>query len=238
KGVKQVTFDKVPIAEAAKYSAEDADVTLQLNQILWPRLSKEPGLKATYENIEIPLIPVLACMERNGVLIDPDMLKMQTIELEKRLSILEADIISHAGGPFNINSPKQLQEILFTKLKLPVLQKTPTGQASTADAVLQDLALEYDLPKFIIEFRGISKLITTYTKKLPEQINKKTGRIHTSYNQTGAATGRLSSSDPNLQNIPVRTEEGRRIRRSFVAPKGFKIIAADYSQIELRIMAH
>jgi len=238
KGAKQVTFDKVPVTEAAKYSAEDADVTLQLNQMLCPRLSKEPGLKATYENIEIPLIPVLARMERTGVLIDPEMLKKQTIELEKRLSTLEAEIINQAGGPFNINSPKQLQEILFNKLKLPILQKTPTGQASTADAVLQELALEYDLPKFIIEFRGISKLITTYTKKLPEQINQKTGRIHTSYNQTGAATGRLSSSDPNLQNIPVRTEEGRRIRQAFIAPKGYKMISADYSQIELRIMAH
>lgn len=238
KGAKQITFDKVPIVEAAKYAAEDADVTLQLHEALWPKLNKEHGLKSTYENIEIPLISVLSRMERIGVLIDAEMLQKQSIELEKRLSSLEENIIHQAGGSFNLNSPKQLQEVLFNKLQLPILQKTPTGQPSTADPVLQELALEYDLPKFIIEYRSLSKLITTYTKKLPEQINKKTGRIHTSYNQTGAATGRLSSSDPNLQNIPIRTEEGRRIRQAFIAPKGCKIISADYSQIELRIMAH
>ncbi len=238
KGAKQMTFDKVPVELAAKYSAEDADVTFQLNQILWPRLNKEPGLKSTYENIEIPLIPVLARMERTGVLIDAEMLKNQTIELEKRLCILEENITREAGVSFNLNSPKQLQDILFNKLQLPVLQKTPTGQPSTADVVLQELALEYELPKFIIEYRGLSKLITTYTKKLPEQINQTTGRIHTSYNQAGTATGRLSSSDPNLQNIPARTEEGRRIRQAFIAKKGYKLISSDYSQIELRIMAH
>lgn len=238
KGVKQVSFDKVPIEIAAVYAAEDAEVTFQLHQTLWPRIEKEPGLAYIYEKIEMPLIPVLARMERTGVLVDAEMLKKQSIELEKRLKTLEEKITLLADGIFNLNSPKQLQEVLYNKLKLPILQKTPTGQPSTADAVLQELALEYDLPKHIIEYRSLSKLITTYTKKLPEQINPKTNRIHTSYNQTGAATGRLSSSDPNLQNIPVRTEEGRRIRQAFVAPKGYKIISADYSQIELRIMAH
>lgn len=238
KGAKQITFDKVAISEASKYAAEDADVTLQLHQTLWPRLNKETGLKYIYEKIEVPLVSVLARMERIGVLIDATMLKNQSIELEKKLVALEENIINQAGGSFNLNSPKQLQDILFSKLQLPILQKTPTGQASTADAVLQELALEYDLPKYIIEYRSLSKLITTYTKKLPEQVNAKTQRIHTSYNQTGAATGRLSSSDPNLQNIPVRTEEGRRIRQAFIAPHGYKMISADYSQIELRIMAH
>jgi DNA polymerase-1 len=177
-------------------------------------------------------------MERNGVLIDVKMLEKQSAELEKKLYELDQEIITLAGTSFNLNSPKQLQEILFTKLNLPVLQKTPTGQPSTADPVLQELALEYLLPKLIIEYRSLSKLITTYTKKLPEQVNSRTNRIHTSYNQTGAATGRLSSSEPNLQNIPVRMQEGRRIRQAFIAPKGYKIISADYSQIELRIMAH
>ncbi|MCZ6901689.1 MAG: DNA polymerase, partial [Rickettsia endosymbiont of Ixodes persulcatus] len=238
KGAKQITFDKVSIVDAAKYSAEDADITWQLNQILSPRILKEPGLKSIYEDLEVPLISVLARMERIGVLVDAAMLKKQSVELENRLALLEEKIIEQAGGPFNLNSPKQLLDVLFHKLKLPILQKTPTGQPSTADPVLQELALEYDLPKYIIEYRGLSKLITTYTKKLPEQINKRTQRIHTSYNQTGAATGRLSSSDPNLQNIPIRTEEGRRIRQAFVAPAKHKIISADYSQIELRIMAH
>lgn len=238
KGVKQIPFNKILIANAATYAAEDADVTLQLHQQLWPRLIKEPGLKHIFEEIEIPLVSVLARIERNGVLIDAEMLKKQSIELEKRSQELEQEIIKQAGGTFNLNSPKQLQEILFNKLQLPILLKTPAGQPSTADAVLQELALEYSLPKFIIEYRGLSKLITTYTKKLPEQVNSKTHRIHTSYNQTGAATGRLSSSEPNLQNIPVRTQEGRRIRQAFIAPPKYKIISADYSQIELRIMAH
>lgn len=238
KGAKQISFNQVPIENAATYAAEDADVTLQLYNTLWPKILKEPGLKHTYEEIELPLISVLARIERNGVLIDASMLQKQTVELEKRLRELETETFNLAGGEFNMNSPKQLQEILFDKLQLPVLQKTPTGQASTADAVLQELALEFPLPKLIIEYRSLSKLITTYTKKLPEQINSKTGRVHTSYNQTGAATGRLSSSDPNLQNIPVRTQEGRRIRQAFIAPKGYKIISADYSQIELRLMAH
>jgi DNA polymerase-1 len=177
-------------------------------------------------------------MERNGVFIDAAMLKNQSLELEQRLHALDQAITEIAGGKFNLSSPKQLQDVLFNKLNLPVLQKTPTGQPSTADAILQELALEYPLPKLIIEYRGLSKLISTYTKKLPQQINPNTQRIHTSYNQTGAATGRLSSSDPNLQNIPVRTSEGRRIRQAFIAPKGYKLISADYSQIELRIMAH
>jgi DNA polymerase-1 len=238
KGVKQLTFNQIPIDIAAKYAAEDADVTLRLHQALWPMLCKEAGLKSVFETIEMPLVSVLANIERNGVLIDPHKLAVQTEELEKRAFGLEENIFHLAGTQFNISSPKQLQEILFEKLKLPILQKTPTGQPSTADPVLQELALEYPLPKMIIEYRSLTKLITTYTKKLPTQINLKTGRIHTSYNQTGAATGRLSSSEPNLQNIPVRTQEGRRIRQAFVAPKGYKIISADYSQIELRIMAH
>ena len=238
KGAKEISFNKVTIEQAATYAAEDADITLQLHEILWPKLSVEPGLKNIYEKIEIPLVSVLAHIERNGVLIDSEKLITQSHELEKRLEEVEKQAFVLAGGPFNLNSPKQLQEILFTKLNLPVLQKTPTGQPSTADAVLQELALDYPLPQLIIESRSLSKLISTYTKRLPEQINPKTGRIHTSYNQTGAATGRLSSSDPNLQNIPVRTAEGRRIRQAFIAPKGYKIVSADYSQIELRIMSH
>jgi len=238
KGAKQITFNQVPIDIAATYAAEDADVTLQLHQVFSSKLLKEPKLKSVLETIEIPLISVLARMERNGVLINPVMLKNQSSELENRLFLLDKEIIAIAGGEFNLNSPKQLQAILFNKLNLPILQKTPTGQPSTADAILQELALEYPLPKLIIEHRSLSKLISTYTKKLPEQINSETKRIHTSYNQTGAATGRLSSSDPNLQNIPVRTAEGRRIRQAFIAAKGYKLISADYSQIELRIMAH
>lgn len=238
KGAKQISFNHVPIQKAATYAAETADVTLQLHNIFWPMLHKETGLQSVYETIEIPLVPVLATIERNGVLVDAHKLQIQTSELENRLLNLEESIFNLSNKKFNINSPKQLQDILFSELKLPILQKTPTGQPSTADAVLQELALEYLLPKMIIDYRSIAKLITTYTKKLPTQIDVKTGRIHTSYNQTGAATGRLSSSEPNLQNIPVRTEEGRRIRQAFIASPGFKIISADYSQIELRIMAH
>ncbi len=238
KGAKQIPFNQVTIDKAAPYASEDADVTLQLHHHMWPKLEKDPGLLHIFSVIEIPLIPVLARIERNGVLIDANMLEKQTVELENRLNELEQEAYTLAGEKFNLGSPKQLQEILFQKLGIPVLQKTPTGQASTAEAVLQELALDYPLPKIIIEYRGLSKLISTYTKKLPEQINPLTGRVHTSYNQTGAATGRLSSSDPNLQNIPVRTKEGRRIRQAFIARKGYKIISADYSQIELRIMAH
>jgi len=238
KGAKQITFNQVKIEPAAVYAAEDADVTLQLHHVFWPKYLKEPKLKQIYENIEIPLTPVLAQMERNGVLIDSKKLEKQSEELEKRLEELERETFHLAGVEFNMNSPKQLQEVLYTKLQLPILQKTPTGQPSTAEAVLQDLALEYPLPKLIIEYRTLSKLISTYTRRLPEQIHPQTNRIHTSYNQTGAATGRLSSSDPNLQNIPVRTSEGRRIRQAFIAAPGHKLISADYSQIELRIMAH
>jgi DNA polymerase-1 len=238
KGAKQITFNQIPIESAATYAAEAVDITLQLHQIFWPKLSAEPGLKNIFENIEIPLLNVLAEIERNGVLVDAVKLLTQSHELEKRLLELEDEAFLIAGGPFNLNSPKQLQEILFGKLQLPILQKTPTGQPSTADAVLQELALNYPLPKHIIEYRSLSKLISTYTKRLPEQINANTGRIHTSYNQTVTVTGRLSSSDPNLQNIPVRTSEGRRIRQAFIARPGYKIVSADYSQIELRIMSH
>ena len=238
KGAKQLAFNQISVIEASTYAAEDADVTLQLHQTLWPKLNKETGLKYIFEEIEMPLVAVLARMEQTGVFIDATMLKKQSIELEARLQTLEQEIIKQAGTSFNLNSPKQLQDILFNRLQLPVLQKTPTGQPSTADPVLQELALEYELPKLIIEFRSLSKLITTYTKKLPEEVNLKTQRIHTSYNQTGAATGRLSSSEPNLQNIPVRMQEGRRIRQAFIAPPGYRLICADYSQIELRIMAH
>jgi len=238
KGAKQIPFNQVPVETAAPYAAEDADVTLQLHQHLFPRLKKEKGLLSVFEKIEMPLVAVLARMERNGVLIDAEKLRQQSEELEKRLQELEVQATALAGKSFNINSPKQLQQVLFEDLKIPVMQKTPTGQPSTAEPVLQELAHDYPLPKVIIEYRMISKLISTYTHKLPEQIKPQTGRIHTSYNQTGAATGRLSSSDPNLQNIPVRTAEGRRIRQAFIAAPGFKIISADYSQIELRLIAH
>lgn len=238
KGAKQIPFNQIPIELAATYAAEDADLTLQLHQMLYPRLQKEKGLKHIFETIEMPLVSVLARMEHNGVLVDADKLHRQSEELEKRLQALEKEAFEIAGKPFNIQSPKQLQQVLFEDLKIPVLQKTPTGQPSTAEPVLQELAHDYPLPKVIIEYRMMSKLISTYTRRLPEQINPKTGRIHTSYNQTGAATGRLSSSDPNLQNIPVRTFEGRRIRQAFIASPGYKIVSADYSQIELRLMAH
>lgn len=238
KGAKQLTFDQVPIEQAAIYAAEDADVTLQLHHTLWPRLTQETKLQQVFSDIEMPLVPVIARMERTGVLIDALMLAKQSKELEQRTREIEETIFQQADGRFNLNSPKQLQEILYTKLKLPILQKTPTGQPSTAENVLQELAETYPLPHLIMEFRTLSKLITTYTKRLPEQINPATGRIHTSYHQSGTATGRLSSSDPNLQNIPVRTHEGRRIRQAFIAPKGYKLMSADYSQIELRIMAH
>ncbi|VVC76898.1 DNA polymerase I [Aquicella siphonis] len=238
KGAKQLTFNQVDVEKAGIYAAEDADVTLQLHQALWPGISAEPGLKHIFEHIEMPLVPVLAQIERNGVLIDPVKLETQGRELQKRLLELEQEAFTAAGMSFNLNSPKQLQEVLFQKLKLPVLQKTPTGQASTADNVLQELALDYAMPQLIIEYRSLSKLMSTYTNRLVEQINPDTGRIHTSYNQTGTATGRLSSSEPNLQNIPIRTPEGRRIRQAFIAPRGCQLISADYSQIELRLMAH
>jgi DNA polymerase-1 len=238
KGAKQITFNQVEVDRAAEYAAEEADVTLQLHSALWPQIEAVPTLKAVYETIEQPLVPVLYRMERAGVLVDRELLRIQSSELAARM--LELQTLAHieAGGVFNVDSPKQLQEILFGKLGIPVTRKTPTGQPSTAEDVLEELAATYPLPKLILEYRGVAKLKSTYTDKLPEQINQATGRIHTSYHQAVAATGRLSSTDPNLQNIPIRTQEGRRIRQAFVAAPGHSLVAADYSQIELRIMAH
>ncbi len=238
KGAKQVTFDKVELDVATDYAAEDADVTLQLHQVLWPKLEAAPSLKAVYQDIELPLMPVLSKVERTGALIDGGLLDEQSRELATRMAELTAEAHELADGEFNLDSPKQLQEVLYTRLGLPVLKKTPKGQPSTAEPVLQDLAADYELPQVIMAYRSMAKLKSTYTDKLPLQINQKTGRVHTSYHQAVAATGRLSSSDPNLQNIPIRTAEGRRIRQAFVAPQGRSIVAADYSQIELRIMAH
>jgi DNA polymerase-1 len=238
KGAKQITFNQVDVDRATEYAAEDADVTLQLHRVLWPQLQAEPRLKTLYETLEQPLVAVLFRMERTGVLVDRELLKRQSTELAARMLELQTQAHVEAGGPFNVDSPKQLQEILFGKLGIPVMRKTPTGQPSTAEDVLEELAATYALPKLILEYRQIAKLKSTYTDKLPEQIDLQTGRIHTSYHQAVAATGRLSSSDPNLQNIPIRTPEGRRIRQAFIAPPGFSLIAADYSQIELRIMAH
>ena len=238
KGAKQITFNQIELDKAGHYAAEDADITWRLHEVLWPRLQAEPSLCSVYSDIEIPLIPILSQIERCGVLIDESQLVQQSKELEKRLSELEQEAYGHAGEEFNLGSPKQLQKIFFEKLGLPVIKKTPKGQPSTAEPVLQELALDYPLPKVIMEYRGLSKLKSTYTDQLPKQISPTTGRVHTSYHQGIAATGRLSSSDPNLQNIPIRTEEGRRVRKAFVAPKGYKVVAADYSQIELRIMAH
>lgn len=237
KGAKQILFSQVPVEQACLYAAEDADLTLRLHQQLWPKIEKEKTLKFVFETIEMPLVPVLMRMELGGVLIDPKALREQSDALAKRMMELEKGAYEMAGCSFNLNSPKQLQEILFTQLKLPILEKTPTGQASTSEAVLQELAVEFPLPKVILEYRSLAKLKSTYTDKLPELINPKTGRVHTSYHQAVTATGRLSSSDPNLQNIPIRTAEGRKIRTAFIAPQGFKIMAVDYSQIELRIMA-
>ncbi len=238
KGAKQVTFDQVDIETAAPYAAEDADITLRLHNVLWPQLKETPSLAKIYQEIELPLLPVLSRMERNGVLLDVIMLAKQSKKLTQRLKELELEIYDIAGEEFNIGSPKQLQVILFEKLELPVISKTPKGQPSTAESVLQELAHDYPLPKLILEYRSLSKLKSTYTDKLPQQVEPTTGRVHTSYQQAVAATGRLSCTDPNLQNIPVRTEEGRRIRQAFVAAPGYKMVAADYSQIELRIMAH
>ena len=238
KGAKQICFDQVRIDDATRYAAEDADITLRLHQAQWQPLSKDERLRDLYLGIEMPLVPVLAKIEQHGVLIDADMLFTQGHELEERMREVEAEAHKEAGGEFNVSSPKQLQEILFEKQGLPVKRKTPTGQPSTAEDVLAELADEYPLPRLILEYRGLAKLKSTYTDKLPTMINPRTGRVHTSYHQAVAATGRLSSSDPNLQNIPIRTPEGRRIRQAFVAPDGMCLIAADYSQIELRIMAH
>jgi DNA polymerase I len=238
KGAKQLRFNQVPLEEATRYAAEDADVALRLHQALWPRLKQKDRLQQVFEQIELPLVPVLSRMERNGVRVDCGMLTRQSTELIEGMKRIEREAHRLAGQPFNLGSPKQIQEILFDKLKLPIRMKTPKGQSSTAESALQDLALDYLLPRLILDYRALSKLKSTYTDRLPAQINPRTGRVHTSYHQAVAATGRLSSSDPNLQNIPVRTEEGRRIRQAFVAPEGYCILAADYSQIELRIMAH
>ena len=238
RGAKQLTFNQVALQEAAPYAAEDADVTLRLHRHLWQELGKIRPLKKLYETIEQPLVPVLFEMEENGVLIDRAMLRKQSGELAKTMARLEKSAHDAAGGPFNLGSPKQLQQILFEDQGLPVVRKTPKGQPSTAEDVLQELAAEYELPRIILDYRSVSKLKSTYTDKLPDQICKATGRVHTSYHQAVAATGRLSSTDPNLQNIPIRTPEGRRIRKAFVAPGGKVLLAADYSQIELRIMAH
>ncbi|XOV83857.1 MAG: DNA polymerase I [bacterium] len=238
KGAKQLTFNEVSIEQATDYAAEDADITLALHQVLWPQLSAEKKLQQVFEDIETPLIPVLSAVERHGALVDGRLLKQHSAELADRLQTLKETAWAQAGGEFNLDSPKQLQEILYTKLELPVLKKTPKGAPSTAEPVLVDLARDYELPATLIEYRSLAKLKSTYTDKLPLQINAETGRIHTSYHQAVTATGRLSSSDPNLQNIPIRNAEGRRIRQAFVAPPGKVVVAADYSQIELRIMAH
>ena len=238
KGAKQIGFDQVDIETATRYAAEDADITLQLHQALFPQIGPDAKLDFVYRNIEMPLLDVLFTLERNGVLLDTQLLAQQSHELGTTMLRLEKEAHQLAGQPFNLNSPKQIQEILFDQLKLPVKKKTPGGTPSTDEDVLQELALDYPLPKLLLEYRGVAKLKSTYTDKLPRRVDPQTGRVHTSYNQAVAVTGRLASSDPNLQNIPVRTQEGRRIREAFIAPPGSRIIAADYSQIELRIMAH
>lgn len=238
KGAKQLSFNQLKIEDAGHYAAEDADITLRLHRYFWPQLEKITTLRSVFEIIEMPLLPVLSRIERNGALVDAKLLGQQSVELGERMTQLERKAYDIAGQEFNLSSPKQLGVILFEQQKLPIIKKTPTGTPSTAEDVLQELALDYPLPKVLMEYRGLAKLKSTYTDKLPLEINKRTGRIHTSYHQAVAATGRLSSQDPNLQNIPIKTEEGRRIRQAFVAPTGYKLIAADYSQIELRIMAH
>ena len=239
KGAKQLTFDQIALELAGPYAAEDADVTLRLHQVLHEKLAAIPSLASVLSDIEMPVVPVLARIERQGALVDADLLRVQSIELGDKMVALEREAIEIAGEEFNLGSPKQLGVILYDKLGLPVLKKTAKGQPSTAEEVLAKLAEDdYPLPKVLMQYRTLSKLKSTYTDRLPEQINPRTGRIHTSYHQAVASTGRLSSSDPNLQNIPVRTAEGRRIRQAFIAPPGYKLLAADYSQIELRIMAH
>ncbi len=238
KGAKQIAFSQVPVERAAEYAAEDADVTLCLHRSLWPKIQTMPALERLYEEIEQPLVPVLARMERQGVLVDRELLKAQSSRFATQLQDLLQQARREAGFDINVDSPKQLQQVLFEKLGLPVLRKTPTGQPSTAEDVLEELAASYVLPRIVLDYRALAKLKSTYTDKLPEQVNPRTGRIHTSYNQAVAQTGRLSSVDPNLQNIPIRRPEGRRIRQAFIAPPGHTLLAADYSQIELRIMAH
>ncbi len=238
KGAKQIPFSQVAIEQAGPYAAEDADITLQLHQHLWPKLQQHPALVSVYQDIEIAVLPILVRMEENGVLIDKKLLFEQSEQLKQLIAELEKQAYELAGQSFNLASPKQIQEILYGKMELPILKKTPKGQPSTAESVLEELAADYPLPRIILEHRSLSKLKSTYTDSLPEQVNPRTGRVHTSYHQAVAATGRLSSSDPNLQNIPIRTEQGRRIRQAFIAAPGNQLIAADYSQIELRIMAH
>jgi len=238
KGAKQLTFNQIEIEKAGQYAAEDADITLRLHQAIFPALEQLPEQLSVYNDIEMPLMPVLAQMEQTGVLIDCDILDQQSHSIGQRLDELEIEAHNLAGKSFNLSSPKQLQQILFEELKIPVIKKTPKGAPSTAEEVLQELALDYPLPKVILENRGLSKLKSTYTDKLPLMVSPKTGRLHTSYHQAVTATGRLSSTEPNLQNIPIRSEQGRKIRRAFIAPKDYKIVAIDYSQIELRIMAH
>ncbi|GLX82182.1 DNA polymerase I [Thalassotalea eurytherma] len=238
KGAKQLTFNQIDIDKAGHYAAEDADITLRLHQVIYPKLAKSTLQLSVFDDIEMPLMPVLTSMEQAGVLIDPDLLHEQSDVIGSRLAELEVEAHNIAGKAFNLSSPKQLQQILFEDLQIPVIKKTPKGAPSTAEEVLQELALDYPLPKLILEHRGLSKLKSTYTDKLPLMISSKTGRVHTSYHQAVAATGRLSSTDPNLQNIPIRSSEGRKIRQAFIAPADHKIVAIDYSQIELRIMAH
>ena len=238
KGAKQLSFNQIPLEQAAPYAAEDADITLRLHEHFWPQLDKEPALAKLYAEIEVPLVSVLSRMERGGVLVDATLLHQQSSELAETMAAHEQRAHELAGGEFNLSSPKQIQEILYGKLGLPVSFKTPTGQPSTGEEALQELADQHPLAALILDYRALSKLKSTYTDRLPEQINPHTGRVHTSYHQAVAATGRLSSSDPNLQNIPIRSPEGRRIRQAFIAPPGYRIVAADYSQIELRIMAH
>jgi len=238
KGAKQVSFDQVDLEMAVPYASEDADVTLQLHQAMFDQLKQEKSLLKVYQDIEMPLIPVLARIEQNGVCLDQGLLEKQAQEVDHLLDTIQATIFELAGESFNLSSPKQIQVILFEKLELPVIRKTPKGQPSTAEDVLEELARDHDIPRLLLEHRSLNKLKTTYIDKLPQQVNLHTGRIHTSYHQAVASTGRLSSSSPNLQNIPIRTEQGRRIREAFIAPEGYKIMALDYSQIELRIMAH
>ena len=238
KGAKQLTFNQIELEAAADYAAEDADVALQLHNQLSRVVGAEPAIEKVYREIEMPLLNVLSTIERNGVMVDADLLKIQSNEIEEKIASIEKIAHEDAGQEFNLGSSKQIGELLYEVKGMPVIRKTPKGQPSTAEDVLEQLAADYPLPKLILEYRSLSKLKSTYTDKLPQQINAKTGRVHTSYHQAVASTGRLSSSDPNLQNIPIRTHEGRRIREAFVAPKGYQLLAADYSQIELRIMAH
>ena len=238
KGANRIGFEQVDIAQATQYAAEDADITLQLHQCLYPKIESETRLDNVYSQLEMPVLNVLFEMERNGVLLDSELLKSQSQALGKKLLDLEQAAFAIAGQSFNLNSPKQIQEILFNQLKLPVIKKTPKGAPSTNEDVLQQLALDYPLPKILLDYRGLAKLKSTYTDKLPTMVDANTGRVHTNYAQAVAVTGRLASNDPNLQNIPVRTAEGRRVREAFIAPPEHSIISADYSQIELRIMAH